>query len=54
MSASDMTPLQFDQHHLWHPYTNVAKPGPTFRVAEAEGTWLTLDDGTKLIDAMSS
>lgn len=49
-----MTPLEFDQHHLWHPYTNVAKPGPTFRVAEAEGAWLTLDDGTQLIDAMSS
>lgn len=49
-----MTPLEFDQHHLWHPYTNVAKPGPTFRVAEAEGAWLTLDDGTRLIDAMSS
>lgn len=49
-----MTPLEFDQHHLWHPYTNVAKPGPTFRVSEAEGAYLTLDDGTKLIDAMSS
>lgn len=49
-----MTPLEFDQHHLWHPYTNVAKPGPTFRVSEAEGVHITLDDGTKLIDAMSS
>lgn len=49
-----MTPLEFDQHHLWHPYTNVAKPGPTFRVSEAEGAYITLDDGTKLIDAMSS
>ncbi|SHG82409.1 adenosylmethionine--8-amino-7-oxononanoate transaminase [Cognatishimia maritima] len=49
-----MTPLEFDQHHLWHPYTNVAKPGPTFRVSEAEGAWITLDDGTRLIDGMSS
>ncbi len=49
-----MTPLEFDQQHLWHPYTNVVKPGPTFRVAEAEGAHLTLDDGSKLIDAMSS
>jgi adenosylmethionine-8-amino-7-oxononanoate aminotransferase len=49
-----MTPLEFDQQHLWHPYTNVVKPGPTFRVAEAEGATLTLDDGTQLIDAMSS
>ncbi|MEV8466049.1 adenosylmethionine--8-amino-7-oxononanoate transaminase [Fluviibacterium sp. DFM31] len=49
-----MTPLEFDQHHLWHPYTNVTKPGPTFVVKEAEGVWLTLDDGTRIIDAMSS
>lgn len=49
-----MTPLEFDQHHLWHPYTNVAKPGPTFRVSEADGAWITLDDGTRLIDGMSS
>jgi adenosylmethionine-8-amino-7-oxononanoate aminotransferase len=44
----------FDKHHIWHPYTNVQKPGPTFLVKEAEGVYLTLDDGTKLIDAMSS
>ncbi|MCA8884349.1 MAG: adenosylmethionine--8-amino-7-oxononanoate transaminase [Rhodobacteraceae bacterium] len=49
-----MTPLEFDRHHLWHPYTNVTQPGPTFLVREAEGVWLTLDDGTRLIDAMSS
>ncbi|MCZ4270866.1 adenosylmethionine--8-amino-7-oxononanoate transaminase [Maritalea porphyrae] len=49
-----MTPLEFDQKHLWHPYTNVEKPGPTFVVKSAEGVWLTLDDGTKVIDAMSS
>jgi adenosylmethionine---8-amino-7-oxononanoate aminotransferase len=49
-----MTPLEFDQKHLWHPYTNVEKPGPTFVAKEAEGVWITLDDGTRLIDAMSS
>ncbi len=49
-----MTPLEFDQAHLWHPYTNVVKPGPTFLVKEAEGATITLDDGTQLIDAMSS
>ncbi|GAA6193665.1 adenosylmethionine--8-amino-7-oxononanoate transaminase [Phaeobacter sp. NW0010-22] len=49
-----MTPLEFDQKHLWHPYTNVEKPGPTFVVKETEGMHITLDDGTKLIDAMSS
>lgn len=49
-----MTPLEFDQQHLWHPYTNVTKPGPTFLVKEAEGVWLTLDDGSRVIDALSS
>ena len=49
-----MTPHDFDRTHLWHPYSNVAKPGPTHIVASAEGVWLTLDDGTRMIDAMSS
>ncbi len=49
-----LSPLEFDQKHLWHPYTNVTKPGPTFVVKEAEGVHLTLEDGTRLIDAMSS
>lgn len=49
-----LTPKEFDQRHLWHPYTNVIKPGATFVVKEAEGVWLTLEDGAKVIDAMSS
>lgn len=49
-----MTPHDFDRTHLWHPYSNVTKPGPTHIVASAEGVWLTLDDGTRIIDAMSS
>lgn len=49
-----MTPLEFDARHLWHPYTNVAAPGPMHLIAEAEGVWLTRADGTRMIDAMSS
>lgn len=49
-----MTPNDFDANHLWHPYTSVTKPGPTHKVALAKGVHLTLDDGTKMIDAMSS
>ncbi|SDE04378.1 adenosylmethionine--8-amino-7-oxononanoate transaminase [Limimaricola pyoseonensis] len=45
---------EFDRDHLWHPYTNVTKPGPTFMVDRADGAWITLDDGTRMIDAMSS
>ncbi len=54
MSETELSPLAFDQKHLWHPYTNVTKPGPTFLVKEAEGVHITLEDGTRLIDAMSS
>lgn len=49
-----MTPLDFDRAHLWHPYTNVMKPGPVQHVKSAEGVWLTLADGNRVIDAMSS
>jgi len=52
--TNELNPLEFDQKHLWHPYTNVTKPGPTFVVKEAEGVHITLDDGTRLIDGMSS
>lgn len=49
-----MTPLEFDARHLWHPYTNVLNPGPMHLIRRAEGVWLTRDDGTQMIDAMSS
>lgn len=49
-----MTPHAFDARHLWHPYTNLAKPGPMHLITEAEGVWLTRDDGVRMIDAMSS
>ncbi len=49
-----MTPHEFDRQHLWHPYSNITQPGPTHLVASAEGVWLTLADGTRMIDAMSS
>ncbi|MDA7965042.1 adenosylmethionine--8-amino-7-oxononanoate transaminase [Ruegeria sp.] len=49
-----MTPLEFDARHLWHPYTNVLDPGPMHLITQAEGVWLTRDDGVRMIDAMSS
>lgn len=48
------TDLDFDRDHLWHPYTSTSKPLPTFAVARAEGVRLVLDDGTELVDGMSS
>ena len=49
-----MNPLEFDARHLWHPYTNVLNPGPMHLITEAEGVWLTREDGVRMIDAMSS
>ncbi len=49
-----MTPLEFDARHLWHPYTNVLDPGPMHLITATDGVWLTREDGTRMIDAMSS
>lgn len=49
-----MTPLEFDARHLWHPYTNVADPGPMHLIDRAEGVYLYREDGARMIDAMSS
>ncbi|QRZ15287.1 adenosylmethionine--8-amino-7-oxononanoate transaminase [Paracoccus methylovorus] len=49
-----MGDLAFERRHLWHPYGSMREPGPVHLVAQAEGVWLTLSDGTRMIDAMSS
>ncbi|MCX7554079.1 adenosylmethionine--8-amino-7-oxononanoate transaminase [Marinicella sp. S1101] len=46
--------VEFDQKHLWHPYTNLNQPTPVQAVDRAEGVYLYLQDGTRVIDAMSS
>ena len=56
--------LAYDQQHLWHPYSSMKRPKESndsvaheqavWPVASAKGVYLTLADGTQLIDGMSS
>ncbi|CBJ80167.1 7,8-diaminopelargonic acid synthetase,PLP-dependent [Xenorhabdus bovienii str. Jollieti] len=51
MNPSD---LEFDLRHIWHPYTSMTHPLPTYPVVSAAGVELELSDGRRLIDGMSS
>ncbi|BCN24477.1 adenosylmethionine--8-amino-7-oxononanoate transaminase [Vibrio alfacsensis] len=46
--------LAFDRQHIWHPYTSTLTPLTCYPVASAHGVYLKLEDGTELIDGMSS
>ncbi len=52
-----MTPeelLAYDAAHVWHPYSSMSNPQAMLAVESAEGVYLKLADGTRLIDGMSS
>ncbi|MDT0594642.1 adenosylmethionine--8-amino-7-oxononanoate transaminase [Glaciecola petra] len=49
-----MNNIEFDKRHIWHPYTSSINPLPCYEVVHAEGTKITLADGSVVVDGMSS
>lgn len=46
--------LSIDHRHIWHPYTSASRKMDNLVVKKAKGVFLELEDGSKLIDGMSS
>ena len=44
----------FDQQHLWHPYASLPPTYPNIVIDHADGIYIVTEDGTRLIDGMSS
>lgn len=45
---------QFEQQHLWHPYSSMHAPAPVFGITSASGALLMRDNGQALVDGTSS
>jgi adenosylmethionine-8-amino-7-oxononanoate aminotransferase len=55
MSAEQQNSLlEFDKKNVWHPYTSMSEPLPSYLVDSASGVHINLANGEQLIDGMSS
>ena len=46
--------LNFDQQHIWHPYTSLPSEIASYPIISTHGARLKLEDGRELIDGMAS
>ncbi len=46
--------MNIEKNHIWHPYANIPNKVPTYQVDSAEGVYLNLKNGHRVIDGMSS
>lgn len=53
-STSNLSTNDFDQQHLWHPYASLPPTYLNIVIDHAEGVYIVTEDGTRLIDGMSS
>lgn len=49
-----MTLQEADRKYIWHPFTPLQGGPEPLLVTSAQGVYLQLDDGRKIIDAVSS
>jgi len=52
--AADAALPARDRRHVWHPYTQHGLDDDPLPVVAADGSWLTLADGSRVLDGISS
>lgn len=51
---NEISAKKIDKEHIWHPYTSMINPLPVFKIESAAGVRLKLENGSEIIDGMSS